>query len=78
MDLESNHIMHNLATVVKAFILLCITWFTEIFIGAVVTVQYIPANVREFFDEIKTPLACIASFVVIILTVIKILKENKK
>lgn len=70
--------MHNLITILKAFALLCITWCTEIFVGFVATANYIPANVGEFFEEIKTPLACVASFAVIILTVVKIIKENKK
>ena len=64
--------------ILKAFALLCITWCTEVFIGFVAATKYIPANVGEFFEEIKTPLACAASFTVIILTVIKIIKGDKR
>lgn len=56
----------------------CIVWSIELLISSVAMLSFIPINVREFFDEVKTPLAVLTSAAIFILTVIRIIKENKK
>ena len=40
--------------------------------------SFIPAPVKEFFEEVKTPIAVLVSFSIFILTVIKIAKSVRK
>lgn len=70
--------MHDLIIIVKGTLMFCIVWCMELFISTVMVISFIPVNVREFFEEIKTPLAVLTSFAIFILTVIRIIKENKK
>ena len=70
--------MHDLIIIAKGTLMFCIVWCTDLFIGAVTAQSFVPVNVREFCEEIKTPLAVLVSFAIFILTVIRIIKENKK
>lgn len=70
--------MHNLIIILKSLAIFCIAWFTEILIGSVTMLSFVPVGVKEFCEEVKTPLAVLVSFAIFILTVIRIIKENKK
>lgn len=72
-------VMQDIVIVFKSLLLLCVAWFTELFISNSITVLTIlPYSVIEFFEETKTALNWIVSFAVLILTVVKIIKVNKK
>lgn len=75
----STKIMQDIIIVFKSLAILCIAWFTELFISTSITsLTILPYNVIEFFEETKTALNWIVSFSVLILTVVKIIKANKK
>jgi len=70
--------MHQLAIIFKSLLVFCIAVFTESIITGVMLLSFIPAPVKEFFEEVKTPIAVLVSFSIFILTVIKIAKSVRK
>lgn len=71
-------IMQDLFIVFKSLVMLCITWFTSVFIDYLVILAILPTWLNEFFTETKEALSWIVSFSILILTVVKIINANKK
>lgn len=70
--------MHDIMIVIKSMLILAVAWFTELAIASVVSLTIVPQDIREFFIETKEIINWIASILVVILTVVKIIKEKKK
>lgn len=70
--------MNDLIIIFKSFVLFCIVWFTELFISSVMLLSFIPTDVKDFFEDVKTPIAVLVSISIFILTIIRIIKESKK
>lgn len=69
--------MQDLAIIFKSLMLFCIVWFTELFISLLMLLSFVPADVKDFCEDVKTPIAVLVSISIFILTVIRILKESK-
>lgn len=69
--------MHDITIVLKSLAVLFIAWFTEIIIGATISLTIIPENIKEFFIETKEIINWIVSALVLILTIVKIKNERK-
>ena len=78
ISLIENKLMNQLAIVFKSIAILCVALCTEFFIGCITLLSFIPLNVKDFFEEIKTPIAVLVSVSILVLTIIKIIKESKK
>ncbi len=70
--------MNDLIIIFKGALMFCVVWFTELLVGSLTALSFVPLKVTIFCEEIKTPLAVVVSFAILILTLIRIVKENKK
>lgn len=62
----------------KSLAIVCVAWCVELFVGSIAMLSFVPIEIKEFCEDIKTPLAVLVSFAIFILTVVRIIKENKK
>jgi len=69
--------MQDIIIVIKSLVLFCIVWFIELFIGFVTLLSFVPTDVKDFCEDVKTPIAVLVSISIFILTIIRILKESK-
>lgn len=69
--------MNQLVIIFKSLVVLCIALCTEFFIGCITLLSFIPIDIKDFFEDVKNPIAVLVSFAIFILTVLRIVKESK-